>query len=223
MMLGLGAVLAWYLFDYNLWWRKIKFDSSWLVIGFIILSLVGARLLHVGLHWGYYQNNLLEIHQFWQGGMASYGVVIGLGYVIFVLRKEEFFQDILDAAVPSLFLALFVARTGCFLINDHFGKLTDWPWGIDSLGDGLRHPISMYYFILAGVSFLVFSHLFYREKFRGRLMWLMLIFYPLYRLVIDLMFKDFQADNISYFATITVSVLLMIIAIWQFMVLKYKE
>jgi len=223
MMLGLGAVAGWYLFDYNLWWRKIKFDSSWLVFGFIIVSLVGARLLHVVLHWGYYGQNWLEIHRFWEGGMASYGTILGLIYVLIFLRSSERRQDILDAAVPSLFLALFLARTGCFLINDHFGKLVDLPWAINSLGDGLRHPISLYYLLMAGLSFVVFSFLYYRKIWAGRLIWVMFMFYPFYRVILDILFKEYQGDVISYYATIVLSICLISIAFWRFMVVKYRR
>jgi len=223
LMLGLGAIAGWYLFDYNIWWRKIKFDSSWLVFGFIICSLIGARLLHVILHWDYYSQNLLEVHQFWLGGMASYGVLLGIVYVFWFLRHKQEKNDILDAAVPALFLALFLARTGCFLINDHIGRITTLPWGIDSLGDGMRHPISLYYMLGALVSFIIFSFWYYRGVFRGRLIWLMLMIYPLYRLLIDLTAKDWQGDNFSYYVLIGLTITLIIIAFWRFRVLRYER
>lgn len=223
LMLGIGSVAGWYLFDYNLWWRKIKFDSSWLVFGFIVTSLVGARLLHVVLHWGYYGQNWLEIHRFWEGGMASYGSILGLIYVFLFLYKSEKRQDILDAAAPALLLALFLARTGCFLINDHFGRLANLPWAINSLGDGMRHPISLYYLMAAGVAFVVFSYLYYQKKFPGRLLWLMLIIYPAYRVLLDIFFKEFQGDSVSYYATILTSLAIIIVAFWQFIVVKYRR
>ncbi|MFA4930657.1 MAG: prolipoprotein diacylglyceryl transferase family protein [Patescibacteria group bacterium] len=213
LMLAVGSILGWWLFDYNLLWRKIKIDTSWLVLGFIFFSLVGARLIHVGLNWSLYSNDWLSIFWLWQGGMASYGAFIfGICFIWFYRRwyiKSGQQIDFIDATVPAMCLVLMMARVGCFLINDHIGKVADLFWSIWVMGS-MRHPLSMYYVLLDFFLFVLTLNFYYQSIMRGRLLWLVLIIYGVGRLLIDWLYKDFMGDNLSFGATMVVSLIFVI-------------
>lgn len=213
LMLAIGTILAWYLFDYNLIWRKIKLDSSVLILGFVLFALVGARFFQVILFWDYYRDNLWEIPKIWEGGLASYGAYFfGIGWLIYYVRRQAQRNDILDAATVSALLGLALARFGCFLIDDHLGKPTNLPWAIWS-NDELRHPISLYYFGSNMVLFAVSAWLFYQNKLRGQLLWWALICYGIIRVVIDILFKDFEGRSINMWGTYGASAIFVIIGI----------
>jgi len=219
LLLAIGTMLAWFLFDYNLLWRRIKHDSSWVMSGFIISALAGARLMQIILDWGYYSRNPEKILAIWEGGMASYGAYI-LGFTFLWLYIKKYVKqktDFLEAAIGPMFLALMVARTGCFIINDHLGKLGDWPWSIAVYGE-MRHPLSLYYVLLSFILFTFFSYLFYQKKYRGYLFWLAIAMYSGLRLTIDLFWKDWQGNQASFYGTIITSVVFIaigVVKIWH--------
>lgn len=216
MMLALGSILGWLLLDYNLLWRRIKIDTSWLVMGFIFFSLVGARLMHVLLNLDVYSQNWIDILYVWNGGMASLGgFVFGFGFIWLYQKKylPNRADDFWDATVPSMTLALFLTRVGCFLINDHIGKPIDAAWGIWSYG-ALRHPIIIYYVLLALVLFVISINLYYRGVLRGKILWLILIIYGISRILIDVLFKDFMGHTYSFWTTVVTCSFFVVFAIF---------
>ena len=223
LMLALGVVFAWYLLDYNLLWKGLKLDTSWVMTGFVISSLVGARVVHVLLNWHLYQSDWWEILRFWNGGMASFGAYIfGFTFLLLYLKKRKInFGVFLDASAGPMFLALFLARTGCFLINDHIGKATNIFWAIESYGT-LRHPISLYYMLIALVIFGVVSYCFYTGRCKNKILWLAVLVYVILRLLVDWFFKDFFSDHISLMATIVAGLVLGLVAMF-FILRKESE
>lgn len=219
LLLAVGVICAWFLFDYNLWWRGIKHDSSWVMSGAIISGLLGSRVLQIILDWDYYSKNLNKIVAIWEGGMASYGAYIFLFVFLFwyigkyVDRKTDF----LEAGIGPMFLALAIARIGCFMINDHFGKTSGVPWAILSLGE-MRHPISLYYVLMDFSLFFFGSYLYYTKKCYDYLFWLMIGLYAVLRLMVDLLWKDWLGNDSSFYGTILSSIVFILISlvmIWR--------
>ncbi|MBU0648477.1 prolipoprotein diacylglyceryl transferase [Patescibacteria group bacterium] len=213
LMLAVGVILGWYLVDYNLWWRQIKHDTSWVVLCFVFSAIVGARLVHVLIEWDSYRNNLWSVLAVWQGGMASYGAIIfGFGFLaIYIFKRVKERADFWDAAVTPLFLTLFLARTGCFMINDHLGKIANLPWSIVIWGES-RHPISLYYMLIALFMFALSSWLYYQNLQRGRLIWLGLGVYALLRVLVDVVAKDFEGNMDSWYVTVWGGALMILVA-----------
>jgi phosphatidylglycerol:prolipoprotein diacylglycerol transferase len=226
LMLAIGVILAWFLFDYNLLWRHIKHDSSWVMSGGIIAGLLGSRVLQIILDWNYYFRNPVKMLAIWEGGMASYGAYIFVFIFLFWYIKKYVKEktDFLEAAVGPMFLALSIARMGCLMINDHFGKLSSVPWAILSLGE-LRHPISLYYVIFDLGLFLFASWAFYKGSMKGYLFWLSIGLYGFLRLAIDLFWKDWQGNYPSFYGTILASVLFGVLGtfmVWRILSKKQK-
>jgi phosphatidylglycerol:prolipoprotein diacylglycerol transferase len=215
LMLAIGVLAGWFLFDYNIQKKGIKFDSSWLALGTVVSGILGARFLQVIVDFDFYRQNLWEIFYVWEGGLASYGAIIFIFvYFYFYVRKywsgdKKVFWD---ATSVSLMFALFFARIGCFLINDHFGKLSHVPWAIMGLGE-FRHPITLYYVVNALAIFVVLLFLFIKNKWQGKLVGLMMVLYGLNRTLVDVFFKDFMGDDTRWWLTVGLGILLVLIGL----------
>jgi phosphatidylglycerol:prolipoprotein diacylglycerol transferase len=99
---------------------RVRFDAGlWSLLG----GLLGARIVFVLAHLGYYGSNPLEILQIWQGGLSWSGAAVGAPLALFVytsVRKRPFW-DLADAlAAPSALLALGL-WVGCQLDHCAYG------------------------------------------------------------------------------------------------------
>lgn len=94
-------------------------------------GIVGARADYVISHPGEFSSPL-EVLRVWQGGLALFGgLIAGLGVgVLFAHRAGFHVPRLLDAAAPSIALAIAVGRVGDLLLLDHLGKPTSSAWAI---------------------------------------------------------------------------------------------
>ncbi len=225
LLLAIGVFVGWTLFDYLLMKRKIKFDSSWLVVGVVFSGLLGARLLQIMLDWDYYSQNLIEVFYVWNGGMASFGAIVLIFLFLYLYFKKYVksgVDDYLDAASVSLMSFLVFARIGCFLINDHFGNVTELSWGIYTMGE-MRHPISMYYIINAFVIAAVLLYLYLKGKCKKKLFGIMMVLYGIGRTLIDVLFKDFMDDESRYWFLIAFTIVLTLSGVGYIILKKDKK
>jgi prolipoprotein diacylglyceryltransferase len=67
-------------------------------------------------------------------------------YVMVELAKRTLGIDVKtgDTYALPLAVALAIGRWGCFFNGCCYGMPTQLPWGVDFLGDGLRHPTQIY-------------------------------------------------------------------------------
>ena len=193
----LGLITAWYLSKKE----KLNFDQVLNIsLISIILGFIGARLLFIFLEPNLFKNPI-EIIRIWDGGLASYGglILAVFGRIIYLKKNKLDTLKYADMFVIPIALAFAFARVGCFLVNDHLGKITDLRWGITV--DGLtRHPISAYYSI--SLFILVAILIFWRKNFlktKGLSTFFALAFYSLLNFIID-NFKDFEAKTFNYWA-----------------------
>lgn len=93
----------------------------------IVAGVVGARLYYVIFAWDIYKDNLAEIFNLRQGGLAIYGGVIGgfLGLYVFGRIKKLNFAQQLDVAAPCLLIGQIMGRWGNFFNREAFGGYTD--------------------------------------------------------------------------------------------------
>lgn len=93
----------------------------------ILFGIVGARIYYVVFDWELYKNNLLEIFNTRNGGLAIYGGVIGGVLTVFIYAKYKkiSFPLLADTACIGLVLGQIVGRWGNFFNREAFGEYTD--------------------------------------------------------------------------------------------------
>ena len=92
----------------------------------IPISIIGARLYYVFFNWSYYSQNLLEILEIWEGGLAIHGgIIAGLLFVIFYCLKQNIsIGRMTDILVVSLILGQAIGRWGNFFNGEAHGAVT---------------------------------------------------------------------------------------------------
>ena len=93
----------------------------------IVFSIIGARAYYVVFQWDMYKDNLLEILNLRNGGLAIYGGVIAAFITLWIyckIKKQSFLQ-IADICVPGLVLGQVIGRWGNFTNREVFGEYSD--------------------------------------------------------------------------------------------------
>lgn len=128
VIIGIGIMAGVFLAAYIAKKEKVNPDIVWdFVIYAIIFSLIGGRLYYVIFSWDMYKNDLVQIFNVRNGGMAIYGAVIAAFITLFVYcrRKKLNFFQIADICVPGLVLGQVIGRWGNFTNREVFGEYTD--------------------------------------------------------------------------------------------------
>jgi phosphatidylglycerol:prolipoprotein diacylglycerol transferase len=111
--------------------------SSWrraLVVfaGALGVGIAGARLLDLGMNWGYYAQDTSRIYALEFRGFSLYGGLI-LALTAGLLLAKAFRLPawrLADGAVPAMVAGIVVMRVGCLLNGCCFGTVTSLPWGV---------------------------------------------------------------------------------------------
>lgn len=93
----------------------------------VFFAILGARIYYVVFQWSYYRENLAEIINLRQGGLAIYGGVIGavLTLIVFTKKRKVSFFSMADSAVLGLITGQIIGRWGNFVNCEAFGGYTD--------------------------------------------------------------------------------------------------
>lgn len=96
------------------------------IIG-VIAGIVGARLYYVIFSWDMYKDNLLDIFNLREGGLAIYGGVIAAVISVLVLAKVKHLSapHIFDTIAMALLNGQMLGRWGNFFNREAFGGYTD--------------------------------------------------------------------------------------------------
>ena len=170
---------------------KEKFDDyiTYIIIGIII----GGRLGYVVLYNpSYYFNNLIDIFKIWQGGMSFHGGLLGVVIVsIWFSKKYQHntfnYLDIVSLVAP---IGIFFGRIANFINSELYGHETNLFWGVKFIQvDNLyRHPSQLYEALFEGLILFIIL-LYFRNrgfiKIPGFISGLFLIFYSIFRIVIE--------------------------------------
>jgi len=115
--------------------HKPEEDLEALLFYLIAGTIIGARLGHCFFyHPSYFLAHPLEIPQFWKGGLASHGGVIGVCLFLFIYarrHKDQPYLWLLDRlCVPTALTACFI-RLGNLFNSEIVGRRTDLPWAFE--------------------------------------------------------------------------------------------
>ncbi|EGG87954.1 prolipoprotein diacylglyceryl transferase [Lachnospiraceae bacterium 3_1_46FAA] len=96
------------------------------IIG-VIAGIVGARLYYVIFSWDMYKDNLLDIFNLREGGLAIYGGVIAAVISVLVLAKVKHLSapQIFDTIAMALLNGQMLGRWGNFFNREAFGGYMD--------------------------------------------------------------------------------------------------
>ncbi len=193
---GFAGVFLWF------WYRRRACGLSnrevfALTILFAAGVMVGGRIFDILVYeLEFYRERPLAALNWWRGGMASHGVLLGglLATVTFARLKGLSLLALLDEiVVPGVFL-LAVGRLGNFIEGGVVGSVTDLPWGfIYPDLDGARHPVALYesaknFFILPILIWAIYRW----PPGRGVVTSLFLFLYAGLRFAVDLL-RDYEA------------------------------
>lgn len=113
----------------------------------LFAGVIGARLVYIGQHWGYYSENRHELFSLQFQGLTSFGGLIfgGLVFLLLVRRQGWDLRRMIDLVMPSYILGHAIGRIGCLLNACCHGGPTDLPWGVHQHGlEGPHHPAQAY-------------------------------------------------------------------------------
>lgn len=184
------------------------------------VGIVGARLYYVVFEWERYADNLGEIFNIRNGGLAIHGgLIFGLGCAAILCKVWKVNAlDVLDIALPSVALAQAIGRWGNFFNEEAHGGSTDFP--INVLIDGQTYHATFLYesvwcLLLCVVLLLIDRN----RKFKGQIALLYGILYSLERFFVEglrtdsLMIGDFRMAQLLSLTVIAVCIVLYIIAV----------
>lgn len=164
--------------------------------------------------WSYYREHPIDIIAFWNGGfrgLGIYGGVAGgvLGLFLYTYFAKLRFWQWADYAAPGLLLAQAIGRWGNYINQELYGPPTTLPWGITIdcqhrfgdfhcppngtlAADTRFHPTFLYESLWNFAGFLLLfwiARRFHDRLQQGDVFFLYLIYYPLGRFWIELMFR----------------------------------
>ena len=216
----------------------------------LVFGIIGARLYYVAFQWDLYKDNLLQIFNLRECGLAIYGgVLAGMVACIVVCKckKLSFFQ-VADIVMPGVLVGQIMGRWGNFFNREVFGGYTNNIFAMElplnavrSMDDITQEMIShgrmvgdvMYvqvhptflYESLWNLVLLIFL-LWYtkRKKFDGELFFVYLFFYGLGRFWIE----GVRTDQLKLWGTgipvsQVVAVVMMIVSVIAYVIMRKKK
>ncbi|MEN8196292.1 MAG: prolipoprotein diacylglyceryl transferase, partial [Pseudomonadota bacterium] len=142
--LGFLGVFVWFsLRRSRLGWpmAQVLEISVFLAVG----VLLGGRIFDILVYeFGYYAAHPWQALNWWRGGLASHGVILGGFLSVFIfsrLRGQPLLKVTDELVVPVAFL-LAVGRLGNFIEGGVIGTVTTLVWGVHYPDlEGARHPV----------------------------------------------------------------------------------
>lgn len=160
---------------------KIVFaEGLWVFIG----AWLGSKLLY---YLGPYEKCYEGVLHVLGYGFVFYGGLIGGLIAVCAYAKIRHYNfwkhaDFWSLGIP---LGIFIARIGCFMVNDALGKITSFRFAIQLADGALRHPAALY---LSLFNLALFAYLYSRKshrKFTGQIFLQYLLLYSAGRFLLE--------------------------------------
>jgi phosphatidylglycerol:prolipoprotein diacylglycerol transferase len=232
VMYLIGFTVSYLLVKYQLKRKKKNMniqDIESLYLFLVIGLILGARLGYVIFYnLRAYFKNPLEIFAIWHGGMSFHGGLIGciIAGIIYCKKNRIDFWELSDLIIVTAPIGLGLGRLGNFINSELYGRTTGVPWGMvfPSGGPLPRHPSQLYEFLLEGVLlFAILWSIKNRNLYSGTLTCLFLIFYGLFRFIVEF-FRQPDQQIGFIFGSFTMGQLLSAITILSGVsILLYKK
>ena len=226
----LGWILSKKIFISN-FQLKEKFDDfiTYLILGIIIGGRLGYVLFY---NFNYYFDNFFEIFMIWQGGMSFHGGLVGVIIASYWFAKENNqnpfeYLDIVSLVAP---IGIFFGRIANFINSELYGIETSLPWAVKftKVDNLFRHPSQLYEAFFEGIVLFLILVILRNKGFMkipGLVSGLFLIFYSIFRFIIELFrVPDEQLGYLFFNLTMgqIISFIFLLIGIYLFVV-KYEQ
>lgn len=153
-------------------------------------GVIGARLYYVIFQWDYFSQNLSEIFNLRDGGIAIYGSIIGglgAGLLVGVILRQKLLPMV-DLTLIGFIIGQAIGRWGNFFNQEAYGVETDSLFRMISEGTGNVpvHPCFLYESVWCFLGF-IFLHFFnrYFQKYHGQLAFVYMIWYGSERMLVE--------------------------------------
>jgi len=242
-LVALGIIIAILLMLKEARKKNIEDKVLNALVFMMVSGIILGRLAYIFMNPGSFPS-FLSYFSLWQGGIISWGVLIGVIIGAFLFKfatktKYGKFFGLLDLMAPYLVLAIAIGRIGCLLRGCCYGLPTSLPWGIVYSGgfsEGAVHPTQLYHSILDFIIFFVLLRLGKKkstlEKYelkskykffniQGTIFLLFLILYSLERFIVDFLRYHPASEYIAGFSV--TQLIFAAIFIVAFIVLKIIE
>lgn len=169
----------------------IKYDDVFTLSIFMIpIAVLCARLYYVIFSWDYYSNNIREIFNFRNGGIAIYGALIGgiATIVVFCRIKKIKIVDLLDYLAPIIPLCQAIGRWGNYVNIEAYGTETSGPIKMEIIEDGITkyvHPTFLYESLGNLILFFILYTLHKKRRFSGQIACVYFIGYAFVRFWVE--------------------------------------
>lgn len=124
ILIATGMALAVILANYTCKYRDTNYDSFLdVVLISLPIGIIGARLYYVIFQFSDYKDNLINIFNIRQGGLAIHGGILFalVSALIISRRKNMNFLKMVDAAAPTIIVAQALGRWGNFFNSEAHG------------------------------------------------------------------------------------------------------
>ncbi len=192
----------------------------------IPISFICARAYYVIFNIKAY-NNLQEILNIKDGGLAIYGGIIGglITSYIFCKKRKINLLDLTDYIVPILALGQSIGRWGNFINVEAYGYETNLSWKMGIQKNGITkyvHPTFLYESIATFAIFIILNQISKKRKYKGEITYLYIITYSAVRFIIEGLRTDsLMLGNIRI--SQAVSLILLILATIKIMLIKLQN
>lgn len=204
-------------------------DISDLFLVILVASIVGARLLYVGINFSRFQANPKEIFQIWNGGLVFFGgFIAAVGACVAALKMKGLpILKTADAIAPGIALGHGIGRLGCLFAGCCYGKACDLPIAVTFTHPGSLaplnvplHPTQIYMVISNLAVFAILVLIGRKKRFDGMVFLSYIMIYSAFRSVIEYFRGDFRGDFFFEFLSLSQGIGLTVSVIALILVLK---
>lgn len=229
LIITFGIIMAYIFITLEGKRQKINTEifSDIILIG-LPCAIVGARLYYVIYKWEYYGENLIDIFNLRNGGLAVYGGVIAgvLAAYIYLKKKKQPVLRLFDICSIGLLIGQCIGRWGNFVNVEAYGYETNSFFKMEIFSDVYDkvvcvHPTFLYESAWSFAGIILLYVLLRKKKYDGQVFFSYISWYGLGRFFIEAL----RTDSL-YLGSIRVSQLVAVLSVIAgvvFNIILYKR
>lgn len=227
-MYALSFLIGFYILKKRWFFNKDQLDDIFLYV-FVWVILWGRFGYTFFYNLDYYQNNLLDVFKVWEWGMSFHGWVLGviLAMIIYSIRNKQNFYKVADEICAVLPIWLWLWRLWNYANSELLGY-SGYNWLLSISIDGINYfPSTLLESFLEGlILYIILNYIYSTKKFSWQVASVFLIWYWIFRLFVELFFRQpdvhigYIIGNFSMWSLLSIP---MIIAwVWFYIYLSKK-